>query len=130
MRLIDADDAMRKYRELMDRLIKSTNDPNISREALSLLAGTSVISNAPTVNCPEWISVKDKLPTMRERVIAYAKSNGGGEGITIIAEMSDTNWFDQNLKTEPYWMPPFQYFSDHFEITHWMQMLEPPEDDT
>lgn len=57
-RLIDADAAMLEYHKLMDQLIKSTTKPDIDREALSLLAGTSVISKAPTVDAAPVVHAK------------------------------------------------------------------------
>lgn len=76
----------------------------------------------------EWISVKDRLPDIGERVLVCAVSKNSGAPLTIITEMSDTNWLDNRLKIELYWMPPFQYFLSNYEIIHWMPLPEPPEE--
>ena len=59
MRLIDADALYNKYQEAMTHLLSSTNIENISAEAISLLCGSVLIKEAPTVN-------KARLLTLRE----------------------------------------------------------------
>lgn len=49
-RLIDADALYNKYQEEMTRLLSSTNMKNISAEAISLLCGSTLIREAPTVS--------------------------------------------------------------------------------
>ena len=49
MRLIDADDLYDKYQEAMMKLLSSTNMENISAEAISLLCGSTLIREAPTI---------------------------------------------------------------------------------
>lgn len=49
MRLIDADALYDKYQEAMTRLLSSTNIENISAEAISLLCGSTLIREAPTM---------------------------------------------------------------------------------
>ena len=50
MRLIDADALGLQYVEKMNELLKATNIPNISEEALGLLCGATLIFHAPTVD--------------------------------------------------------------------------------
>ena len=49
MRLIDADALYDKYQEAMTHLLSSTNIENISAEAISLLCGSTLIREAPTM---------------------------------------------------------------------------------
>lgn len=49
MRLIDGDDLKEAFYQKMKELLKSTDTPQISNEALSLLCGVSLITEAPTV---------------------------------------------------------------------------------
>ncbi len=60
MRPIDADDLYNKYQEEMTRLLSSTNIENISAEAISLLCGSTLIREAPT------IITKTRLLTLEE----------------------------------------------------------------
>jgi hypothetical protein len=53
MRLIDGDDLKEAFYQKMKELLKSTDTPQISNEALSLLCGASLITEAPTVE-PDW----------------------------------------------------------------------------
>lgn len=50
MRLIDASALFDKQMEMMETLIKSTFNENMSQEALSLLCGAQLTLNAPTVD--------------------------------------------------------------------------------
>ena len=50
MRLIDGDALWDKFDKAMRTLVKSTGQENLTNEALSLLCGTKIISDAPTVD--------------------------------------------------------------------------------
>ena len=49
MRLIDGDALKEAFYQKMKELLKSTDTPQISNEALSLLCGASLITEAPTI---------------------------------------------------------------------------------
>ena len=49
MRLIDADALHDQYLHKMSELVKSTTIENVSLESLSLLCGSVLVSEAPTV---------------------------------------------------------------------------------
>ena len=49
MRLIDGDALKEAFYQKMKELLKSTNTPQISNEALSLLCGATLITEAPTI---------------------------------------------------------------------------------
>ena len=49
MRLIDGDALWDKFDRTMRTLVKSTTQENLTKEALSLLCGTQLISDAPTI---------------------------------------------------------------------------------
>lgn len=59
MRLIDADALYNKYQEEMTRLLSSTNIENISAEAISLLCGSVLIREAPTVNEARLLTLEE-----------------------------------------------------------------------
>lgn len=65
MRLVDAHKLYEQYETAMRELVKSTNCENISLKALSLLCGTKLIADAPTVEAApvahgQWIHCKGK----------------------------------------------------------------------
>ena len=73
---------------------------------------------------PKWISVKDRLPEDDVDVIAYAVSNNGG--YTIVVTFHTHKLYGLNIEG---WASPWQYFSSHYTITHWMSLPEPPKED-
>ena len=75
-----------------------------------------------------WISVNDALPELEKNVLIYAvgKEKCYESKITI-TRRTDVIWFGHEVKTEPYWKDPWQYFGSDYEITHWMPLPEPPE---
>jgi hypothetical protein len=63
MRLVDADKVYDEYIEQMKELINSTTCENVSLEALSLLCGAKLLTDAPTIDPMRhgrWI--QDDLP--------------------------------------------------------------------
>ena len=79
---------------------------------------------------PQWISVKDRLPEPGMSVIIYGTPNEDPEhtdGKIAITHMSEWNYLNSQIKTEPYWIMPWQYFSFDYTITHWMPLPEPPK---
>ena len=63
----------------------------------------------------EWISVRDRLPEAGGYVVCIAKRNPFSRFMPMVARIEKTGWV--NPMTE-------QYIS---EVTHWMQMPEPPK---
>jgi len=59
MRLIDADDLYDKYQEAMKKLLSSTNMENISAEAISLLCGSTLIREAPTITTARLLTLEE-----------------------------------------------------------------------
>ncbi len=59
MRLIDADDLYDKYQEAMKKLLSSTNMGNISAEAISLLCGSALIREAPTIINARLLTIEE-----------------------------------------------------------------------
>lgn len=63
----------------------------------------------------EWISVKDKLPELGEKVLIYGTCNGEKYySVDILAP-----YFDENVER-------FKSYRWHKEVTHWMPLPEPP----
>lgn len=73
----------------------------------------NLISNGVTVQ--EWISVKDRLPEAGGYVVCIAKRNPFSRFMPMVARIEKNGWV--NPITE-------QYIS---EVTHWMQMPQPPK---
>ena len=59
MRLIDADALYDQYIDGMEKLISSTTIKDASAEALSLLLGAKLITDAPTIDAVEVVRCKD-----------------------------------------------------------------------
>ena len=59
MRLIDADALYDKYQEAMKRLLSSTNMENISTEAISLLCGSALIKEAPSLSDARLLTIEE-----------------------------------------------------------------------
>ena len=72
-----------------------------------------LIDNGVTVQ--EWISVKDRLPEAGGYVVCIAKENPFSRFMPMAARIEKNGWV--NPMTE-------QYIS---EVTHWMQMPNPPK---
>ena len=71
----------------------------------------------------KWISVEERLPEDDVDVIVYAVSNNGGCAIAITFHTHTLYGF--NIEG---WMPPWQYFSRNYTITHWMPLPKPPKE--
>ena len=75
----------------------------------------NLIANGVTVQ--EWISVKDRLPETGGYVVCIAKRNPFSRFMPMVARIEKNGWV--NPMTE-------QYIS---EVTHWMPLPEPPEEE-
>lgn len=87
MRLIDGDALKKAFYQKMKELLKSTDTPNISNEALSLLCGASLITEAPTIEPGRkngrWINHR----------------NDNGHNIADCSECGNAiQWFDDDEK--------------------------------
>ena len=75
-----------------------------------------LIDDFPTVN--GWISVKDRLPRLRQWVLCKCRA-----GIYEVLRYEETcvgeRWYHDNLHN---------YLSSF--VTHWMPLTEPPQEDT
>lgn len=61
----------------------------------------------------EWVSVKEKLPKIGQRVLVYQKDGvHGGNSIDIEYRMCEDFWSEQGI---------------HSDITHWMPLPTPPK---
>ena len=69
------------------------------------------------IKMSEWISVKDKMPQPGRYVACIAKRNPFSRFMPMVARIEKNGW--ANPITE-------QYIS---EVTHWLPMPEPPEEE-
>ena len=90
---------------------------NLYRDALAYITQLEA-------RVPKWISVEDRLPEDDVDVIVYAVSNNGG--YTIVITFHTHRLYGLNIEG---WASPWQYFSMHYTITHWMPLPEPPEEE-
>lgn len=75
-----------------------------------------------------WISVEDRLPEIGREVLVFGKAKNPdlyNDNISI-TRMNDTNVFNTSLKTDPYWISPYQYYFKNYTITHWMPFPDSP----
>ena len=77
----------------------------------------------------DWIKCEEKLPPVNKRVLIYAIHRLDNSPLITITKMSDVNIINTNLKTTPYWVNPFQYFTSNYTITHWMPLPDAPKHD-
>lgn len=81
MRPIDGDALKKAFYLKMKELLKSTVMPQISNESLSLLCGSSLITEAPTIEPePKWIPCSERLPEYDKPVLlstAWGKTEIG-----------------------------------------------------
>ena len=59
----------------------------------------------------EWISVKDRLPNVHQRVLVYCQSKTIEKHVTACMYMG--GYFSRKVRN----------------VTHWMPLPEPPEED-
>lgn len=103
MRLIDGDALKEAFYQEMKELLKSTDTPKISNEALSLLCGASLITKAHTIEPkPHWIPCSERLPE-EEGQYLVTKSRAGKKSVefAIYFEIYEWNTADPVVA----WMP-------------------------
>lgn len=131
MRLIDAD--ARVTVNSFDEEHEEYDHTEMSvEEALDFATDEGCPPVIETTLTEQWISVKNALPEINQRVLVF----GVGKyedfiGTTQIAItfMSDDNLINRCYKSEPYWIAPWQYFLTDYEITHWMALPEGPKEE-
>lgn len=90
MRMIDAHDLYDQFLKEMETLVKSTNHKDIDLEAISMLCGAKLITDAPTITPePGWISVKDRLPPANDLVIVSINDDRGDNDYRY----TDAGWY-------------------------------------
>lgn len=113
MRLIDADAFYKKIEEIrMEYLEEDTLSSKFAAEIIETVMD-SYLQDAPTIDPvkQEWISVKDRLPEVEERVLVYSYEDGINFGYFLGYE--DGFFIDCVYPNEP---------------THWMPLPEPPKE--
>ena len=106
-------------REKLVELIGSTEYGNGSLVGNNFQKGfiekiaTHLIANGVTVQ--EWISVDDRLPEAGGYVVCIAKRNPFSRFMPMVARIEKNGWVNPITG---------QYIS---EVTHWMQIPQPPK---
>lgn len=103
MRLIDAD-ALKHHIQQVQELSKG-----MAAVIATLSVVEEMIDYAPTVSVRQWISVEDRLPEDKQRVLVYSPFNVGSDVGPIAVQ---SGWMCKNK---------------NHGITHWMPLPEPPE---
>ena len=117
MRLIDADAAKNEYLAAMKDLLKATTS-NLSDNAISLLAGYSIMDNAPTITLGQWIKTSKRRPDFNRWVLGRYKSGSMVVCRVTFVGDDDCCW---ESSTDDEWCADMDY-----EPEWWMLL---PEDD-
>ena len=105
--LIDRDAVIKQIAETQDKVSSGIEDVTFYR-------AIKIIRNAPAVN--RWIPVEYALPDKKQKVLVFYKAIG--EKNNIHNDVIATNWRKENGDFIPF---------EGYEITHWMELPEPPE---
>lgn len=106
MRLIDADALYEELRYMpYDNILEGTIGHDRPLRA---------IVNAPTVEMPGWISVKDRLPEKDGVYLAFY------DGYTV-----SSVWYERGREHSE-WTDDYEEYCD-LDVTHWMPLPEPPK---
>lgn len=88
------------------------------REVLEYFSKFELVSTQqPNAPLTGWISVKDRLPEAGGYVVCIAKRNPFSRFMPMVARIEKNGWVNPIAE---------QYIS---EVTHWMPLPEPPEED-
>ena len=110
-------DVREKLVELLRNAKAAMKSENLSCDiARNMFVADFMMANGVTVQ--EWISVENELPEVGGYVVCIAKRNPFSRFMPMVARIEKNGW--ANPITE-------QYIS---EVTHWMPLPEPPEEDT
>lgn len=120
MRLIDAD-ALKKDWNMGNKCEDCPRDARDCQYGMVLtrMDVCGMLDDAPTVEMPGWVSVKDRLPETRHAVLVYTPHH---KNIWAASMHEDGNWY--------IWTPGGRVLLDpdwHGPITHWRPFPEPPE---
>lgn len=111
MRLIDADELLKKYSFYKGKRIPEKDIDNFP-VTVDISSIKKDIRNAPTIELSEWISVDDRLPTLEDvtdhdmNVIAIHKAS------------KRRTWHFRSVEDNP------------FDFTYWQPLPKPPKEDT
>lgn len=113
--------------ELYRLISRIKRNPDVVVDDKTCHTIVNAISDIPAADVQpinRWISVKDRLPNIKERVFVYIPKPDNHYNIEI-AYISEGN------DDCPYWVlrDKSQFYSTRFHyISHWMPMPEPPQD--
>lgn len=148
MRLIDAD-------YVMQGLSGFSHDEINMHFLNGIETAKEIVQNAPIVN--GWISVNDRMPESKTRVLVAVKTRNGKHAVLIACHVNarevdseDYEWQDAEIdwdydeENDIYWVPECWYEGNFVEdntswvideyadgiVTHWMPLPEPPKEVT
>ena len=87
------------------------NEGRLTSDALALIQHLEAERDAALAKVPKWISVEERLPEKPGTYGAFAL------GLHLVLE------FDEN---EDWWDEEYNHYNG--SITHWVPLLEPPEE--
>ena len=78
-----------------------------------------------------WISVKNRLPELEQKVLIYAVGKESGFEDSTHVEVSMRFVFhilpwDTGVEE---WQAPWDYFNRNYEVTHWMPLPDAPKEE-
>lgn len=120
MATFDLEDSIRSGVE------KALNQPVIDGKSIAEWAEIGI-------KAPRWISVNDQLPELYADVFGYAVCKDDPDDYLIVYTYltkypSSDNWLFKK-KDGPEWCSPHQFFSEDYEITHWLKVPELPKEE-
>lgn len=84
------------------------------------MAVNAVLENVPAFEQQTWISVMDRLPEHKSRIIVADNTS------SHLPRIVRTN----ALVLEEFWGTPVGYFAHGQKVTHWMPLPELPDEET
>lgn len=107
-----------------DALLEFANNQKSKSASMNDIARFHTID---MVNHARWIPVIERLPDSEEDVLVCAIDVNDEDRTVHISSYSVALFGGRKLGYKR-WCEPYEYFSHHHKITHWMPLPEPPKE--
>ena len=99
----------------------------LERKTMSMCVNSDYCKgwNDAVAEMPRWISVKERMPPLKEKVLVWAV---GKSKITMGKTYCDVT-FTAEVMGEVRWWEFWLWFLEDWDITHWMPLPDAPEVD-